>query len=178
VARLGRLDILVNNAGVTKRRPLTELELEEWEWIQGTNLRGPFLCCKYALRQMLAQGEGGAIVNIASYLGLFAHGFAPAYTASKAGLIGLTKSLAVRYGPEQIRVNAICPAFVKTSLNAYLIDDAPDPAAEERAIAAAYPLRRLGQADDVAYAALFLASDAANWITGITLMLDGGLTAQ
>ena len=178
VARLGGLDILVNNAGVNKRTPVPELELDEWEWMQRTNLRGPFLCCKYALRQMLAQGEGGAIVNIASYLGMYAHGFTPAYTASKAGVIGLTKSLAVRHGPDQIRVNAICPAFVKTSLNAYLIDEAPDPVAQERKIAASYPLRRLGHPDDVAYAALFLASDAAKWITGITLMLDGGLTAQ
>lgn len=179
VARLGRMDILVNNAGIITRTPLPEVVLEEWESMQATNLRGPFLCCKHVLPQMLAQGEGGAIINIASYLGMYAGaGNTPAYSASKGGLIALTRSLAVKYGPQQIRVNAICPAFVKTPLNAEIINTAPDPAAKEREIAAAYPLRRLGHPDDVAYAALFLASDAANWITGITLLVDGGLTAR
>lgn len=178
VARLGRIDILVNNAGIIARTPVPEIELDEWEQMQATNLRGPFLCCKHVLPQMLVQGQGGVIVNIASYLGLYAgSGNTPAYSASKGGLIALTRSLAVKYGPEQIRVNAVCPAFTKTPLNASIIDEAPDPAAKEREIAAPYPLRRIGRPDDVAYAALFLASDAANWITGVALLVDGGLTA-
>lgn len=179
VRRMGRVDILVNNAGIITRTPVPDTSLDEWERVQATNLRGPFLCCKHVLPQMLAQGKGGAIINIASYLGMHGGGGnTPAYSASKGGLIALTKSLAVKYGPHQIRVNAICPAFIKTPLNANVIDDAPDPAAKEREIAAPYPLRRLGRPDDVACAALFLASDAANWITGITLLVDGGLTAR
>jgi len=179
VAHLGRVDILVNSAGTIARTPLPDTPLEEWEQVQATNLRGPFLCCKHVLPHMLAQGRGGAIVNIASYLGMHAgSGNTPAYGASKGGLIALTKALAVKYGPDQIRVNAICPAFVKTPLNAHIIDGAPDPAAKEREIAAPYPLRRIGRPDDVAYAALYLASDAASWITGITLLVDGGLTAK
>jgi len=179
VAHMGRVDILVNSAGAIARTPVPDTPLEEWEQVQATNLRGPFLCCKHVLPHMLAQGQGGAIVNIASYLGMHAgSGNTPAYGASKGGLIALTKALAVKYGPEQIRVNAICPAFVKTPLNAHIIDGAFDPIAKEREIAAPYPLRRIGKPDDVAYAALFLASDAASWITGITLLVDGGLTAK
>ncbi len=179
IERLGRIDLLVNNAGIIDRRPVPEIELEDWKKMQAVNLSGPFLCCKHVLPPMLARGKGGAIVNVASYLGLYGGGGnTPAYNASKGGLIALTKSLAVKYGPQQIRVNAICPGFIKTPLNANVIDQAPDPAAKEREIAAPYPLRRLGRPTDVAQAALFLASDAANWITGITLLIDGGLTAK
>jgi len=178
VARLDRVDILVNNAGIIVRTPVPESSLEEWQEVQAINLRGPFLCCKHVLPQMLSQGQGGAIVNIASYLGMYGgSGNTPAYCASKGGVIALTKSLAVKYGPDQIRANAICPGFIKTPLNAHVIDDAPDPAAKEREMAARYPLRRLGQPKDVAHAALFLASDASSWITGITLFVDGGVTA-
>jgi 3-oxoacyl-[acyl-carrier protein] reductase len=179
VDRLGRIDVLVNNAGIIARTPLPEIQLEDWENMQAVNLRGPFLCCKHVLPHMLARGKGGAIVNVASYLGLYGGGGnTPAYNASKGGLIALTKSLAVKYGPQQIRANAICPGFIKTPLNANVIDQAPDPAAKEKEIAAVYPLRRLGRPTDVAQAALFLASDAANWITGTTLLIDGGLTAK
>jgi 3-oxoacyl-[acyl-carrier protein] reductase len=178
VARLGRIDLLVNNAGIIVRTPVPESSLEEWEHVQATNLRGPFLCCKHVLPHMLSQGQGGAIVNIASYLGMYGgSGNTPAYCASKGGVIALTKSLAVKYGPDQIRVNAICPGFIKTPLNAHIIDDAPDPVAKEREMAARYPLRRLGRPDDIASAALFLASDASGWVTGITLFVDGGVTA-
>ncbi len=178
VARLGRIDLLVNNAGIIVRTPVPESSLEEWEHVQATNLRGPFLCCKHVLPHMLSQGQGGAIVNIASYLGMYGgSGNTPAYCASKGGVIALTKSLAVKYGPDQIRVNAICPGFIKTPLNAHIIDAAPDPVAKEREMAARYPLRRLGRPDDIASAALFLASDASGWVTGITLFVDGGVTA-
>lgn len=179
VSRMERVDILINNAGTMSRTPVPEIQLDEWDEVQATNLQGPILCCKYVLPQFLAQGDGGAIVNIASYLGLHGGGGnTPAYSASKGGLIALTKSLAVKYGPDQIRVNAICPAFVKTPLNAWIIDQAEDPRKKEQEIAARYPLLRIGRPDDVAYAALFLASDAANWITGATLFVDGGLTAR
>jgi NAD(P)-dependent dehydrogenase (short-subunit alcohol dehydrogenase family) len=173
----GRIDIVVNNAGVIARTPIAEIQEADWEALMAVNLKGPFLCCKHALPHMIARRDG-RIVNVASYLGLFAGaGGTPAYNVSKGGLVMLTRSIAVKHGPDGVRANAVCPGFIKTDLNRDVIDGAPDPAAKEREIAAAYPLRRLGTPDDVAYAALYLASDASNWVTGACLMLEGGLTA-
>ena len=175
--RFGRIDALVNSAGIIARTPVAEIQEADWNEVMAVNLKGPFLCCKHALPHMIARRDG-RIVNIASYLGLFAgSGSTPAYNASKGGLVMLTRSIAVKHGPGGVRANAICPGFIKTELNRDLIDNAPDPAAKEREIASAYPLRRLGTPDDVAYAALYLASDASNWVTGACLMLEGGLTA-
>jgi NAD(P)-dependent dehydrogenase (short-subunit alcohol dehydrogenase family) len=174
--RFGQIDVLVNSAGIIARTPVAEIEADDWDRMMAVNLKGPFLCCKHALPHMIARRDG-RIVNIASYLGLFAgSGGTPAYNASKGGVVMLTRSIAVRHGPDGVRANAICPGFVKTELNRNLIDDAPDPMAKEREMASAYPLRRLGTSDDVAYAALYLASDASSWVTGACLMLEGGLT--
>lgn len=172
----GRLDILVNSAGMIARREVPEIDVQDWDEIMAVNLRGTFLTCKHALPHMIEQRDG-RIVNIASYLGLHAgSGGTPAYNASKAGVIMLTRSIAVKHGPQGIRANAICPGFIKTELNQDVIDNAPDPVAKEREIASTYPLRRLGTVDDIAYAALYLASDASNWVTGLNLLLEGGLT--
>ena len=174
--RFGRIDVLVNNAGILTRTPVPDTTEDEWYALVDTNLKGPFLCCKHTLPVMLKQGKGN-IVNIASYLGQFAgSGNTPVYGATKGGLIALTKALAVKYGPKQIRVNAVAPAFIKTDLNRHIFDDAPDLEAKEREVAAPYPLKRLGTPEDVA-AALYFASDASNWVTGAVLMVDGGLTA-
>ncbi len=178
LAHFGQLDVLVNNAGIIARAPVPEMAEADWDAMLNTNLKGPFLCCKHALPPMLARGAGN-IVNIASYLGMYAgSGNTPAYGASKGGLIALTRALAVKYGPSGLRVNAIAPAFIKTDLNREIIDNAPDPAAKEREIAREYPLRRLGKPEDIAAAALYLASEASSWVTGIVLMVDGGLTAS
>ena len=178
VSTFGRLDVLVNSAGVINRDPLTELEQDDWDAVLDTNLRGVYLTCKYALRPMVRQGRG-AVVNVASYLGVFgARHNSPAYGASKAGVLALTRSLALQVGPQGIRVNAVCPAFVITPLNEHIIRDAPDPAAKEAEMADPYPLGRLGRPADVAAAILFLASDEAGWITGTSLLIDGGLTAR
>ncbi|HEY4687947.1 MAG TPA: SDR family oxidoreductase [Anaerolineae bacterium] len=175
--RFGRVDVLVTGAGLIARTPVAAIQEADWDRMMAVNLKGPFLCCKHVLPHMIAQHDG-RIVNIASYLGLFAgSGNTPAYNASKGGVVMLTRSIAVKHGPDGIRANAICPGFIKTGLNREIIDDTPDPAAKEREIAAAYPLRRLGTPDDVAYAALYLASDASNWVTGECLLLEGGLTA-
>jgi len=175
--RFGRLDVLVNSAGIIARTPVAEIQEADWDEMMAVNLKGPFLCCKHVLPQLIAQRDG-RIVNIASYLGLFAgSGSTPAYNAAKGGVVMLTRSIAVKHGPDGVRANAICPGFIKTELNRDVIDDAPDPAAKEREIASAYPLRRLGTPGDVAYAALYLASDASSWVTGACLMLEGGLTA-
>jgi len=173
----GRIDVLVNSAGIIARTPIPDVIEADWDRMIDVNLKGPFLTCKHALPHMIAQRDG-RIVNLASYLGLFAgSGSTPAYNASKGGVVMLTRSIAVKHGPDGVRANAICPGFIKTELNRDIIDDAPDPIVKEREIASAYPLRRLGTPDDVAYAALYLASDASNWVTGACLMLEGGLTA-
>ena len=118
-------------------------------------------------------------MNVASYLGTFgARETTPAYGASKAGVVSLTRSLAIQMGLHQVRVNAVCPGFVITPLNEDIILDAPDPAAKEAEMAKPYPLGRLGRPEDVAGAILFLASDDASWNTGTTLLVDGGLRAH
>lgn len=173
----GRLDVLVTSAGVIKRTHLTDLDQAEWDAILDTNLRGVYLTCKHALPPMIGLG-GGAVVNVASYLGAFgARATTPAYNASKAGVVALTRSLALQVGRKGVRVNAICPAFIVTPLNEHIILDAADPAEKERQMAAPYPMGRLGRPEDVAAAILFLASDEAGWITGASLLVDGGLTA-
>jgi NAD(P)-dependent dehydrogenase (short-subunit alcohol dehydrogenase family) len=175
---LGRLDVVVNSAGVINRILLTDLEQPDWDVILDTNLRGVYLVCKHALPRLMARSSG-AIVNVASYLGTFgARETSPAYNASKAGVVALTRSLALQAGPAGVRVNAVCPGFVVTPLNEHLILDAPDPRAKERDMARPYPLGRLGRPDDIAGAILFLASDEAAWITGASLLVDGGLTAR
>jgi NAD(P)-dependent dehydrogenase (short-subunit alcohol dehydrogenase family) len=178
VDAFGRLDVLVNSAGVINRILLTDLEQADWDTILDTNLRGVYLVCKHVLPVMVEQGRG-AVVNVASYLGAFgARHTTPAYNASKAGVVALTRSLALQVGANGVRVNAVCPGFTITPLNEHIIRDAPDPAAKEREMAHAYPLGRLGRPADIAGAILFLASDEAGWITGASLLVDGGLTAR
>jgi NAD(P)-dependent dehydrogenase (short-subunit alcohol dehydrogenase family) len=178
ISTFGRLDVLVNSAGLINRILLTDLEQPDWDAVLDTNLRGVYLVCKHALRPMIEQGRG-VVVNVASYLGVFgARETSPAYNASKAGVIALTRSLALQVGPQGIRVNAVCPGLVVTPLNEHIIRAAPDPAAKEREMALPYPLGRLGRPTDVAAAILFLASDEAAWITGASLLVDGGLTAR
>lgn len=172
--RFGRLDVLVNNAGALHRRPVHEEDAEGWDRLLAVNLRGTFLCCKHALPTLLA--ARGAIVNVASALAFqAAAGRTPAYNASKAGVVALTQALAVRYGPEGVRANAVCPAFIPTDLNR---DSWEAWTPEQRAqMVETFPLRRLGTAEDAARAILFLASDAAAWISGVALLVDGGRSA-
>ncbi|MBI3997847.1 MAG: glucose 1-dehydrogenase [Armatimonadetes bacterium] len=172
--RFGRLDVLVNNAGVIRRRPVADEDAAGWDDVMAINLRGAFLCCKHALPLLIA--SRGAIVNVSSALAFRSRlGTTPAYNASKAGMIALTQALAVRYGPDGVRANAVCPSFVVTDLNRDLWDSwSPEQRAE---LVARFPLRCLGTPEDVARAILFLASDAATWISGVALLVDGGLSA-
>jgi NAD(P)-dependent dehydrogenase (short-subunit alcohol dehydrogenase family) len=173
-----RLDILVNNAGIMQVKDLTEMTEEEWEREWNIHVKGTFLCTQQALRFMLGQASG-VILNISSYLGLRGgSGFTPAYSAAKGAIVTFTKVLASRYGPYGIRANVLCPGFIPTDLNRHILEEAPDPVAKRREIEERYPLRRLGEPIDVALAALYLCSDAARWVSGAVLVIDGGLSVR
>jgi len=168
----GPIDVLVNNASEGKGDGVLEIDESTWDRDLAVALRGAFLCAKAVLPEMLDR-RGGVILNIGSVNGLTALG-QEAYAAAKAGLVSLTRNLAVRYGPDGVRANAIAPATVRTP--AWRARLEADPGIFDR-LAAWYPLRRVGEPEDVAKAALFLASDDAAWISGIVLVVDGGLLA-
>lgn len=173
----GKVDILVNAAGILIAKAVTELSEDEWDQVLDINLKGTFLCCKYAIPEMLAAG-GGGIVNVSSILGQMGTTQGAAYCASKGGVILLTKAMAHDYSP-QIRVNAVCPAHVQTDMLDVLFSsqNVSNMDMMRQQWALRYPMKRLGTPEDVAKAALFLASDDASWITGSSLMVSGGLFA-
>jgi NAD(P)-dependent dehydrogenase (short-subunit alcohol dehydrogenase family) len=176
----GRLDVLVNNAGISGGSCLAhELELETWDRVMAVNLRGPFLCAKYAIPHLIS--SGGVIINIASTYGLIGAPLAPAYCAAKAGVVNLTRQLAVDYGPHKLRVNAICPGFVDTDMGGIRANLPPEQSAaanaRREANAALQPIGRQAQALEIARVAVFLASDESSFMTGSILTVDGGCTA-
>ena len=169
----GRIDVLVCSAGVREIGDVYSMASDEWENVIAVNLSGTFYCCQAAARRMRERG-GGAIVNIASVGGLIGLARRPAYTASKHGVIGLTKSLARDLGPAGIRVNAICPGVIRTPLTEqYFADDA-----FEEGLRTVVPQGRVGTPADVADAALYLASDQSRYVSGIALTVDGGWLAE
>jgi NAD(P)-dependent dehydrogenase (short-subunit alcohol dehydrogenase family) len=168
----GRIDVLVNNAGGGMADDLLEIDEDEWDLDVDVNLKSAFLCSKAVLPGMIERGAG-VIVNIASVNGMAFFANEP-YSAAKAGLINLTRSMAVRYGRHGIRAVAIAPGTIRTPLWQERVDK--EPAIFERLVRW-YPLRRVGEPEDVAAAAAFLASDDAAWITGEVLRVDGGLLA-
>lgn len=172
LAELGAVDVLINNAAVVRGDGLLEMDTADWDREFAIDLRGAFLCTRAALLEMVERRRG-AIVNITSVNGLTALGF-EAYSAAKAGLISLTQSTAVAYGRVGIRANAIAPASIRTPIWDERVEI--DPEIFDR-VSQWYPLGRIGEPQDVARAALFLASDEAAWITGIVLRVDGGLLA-
>jgi 3-oxoacyl-[acyl-carrier protein] reductase len=165
----GQIDILVNNAGTTRDTLLLMMREEDWDIVIDTNLKSMFNCCKAVARQMIRRKQGGRIINISSVSGLAGQGGQTNYAASKAGIIGFTKSLAKELGSRQITVNAIAPGFFPTSLTDVLSQDMVDKALE------LIPLGRLGELNEVAHLATFLASDEASYITGEVIRIDGGL---
>jgi NAD(P)-dependent dehydrogenase (short-subunit alcohol dehydrogenase family) len=175
VERYGRLDCAFNNAGIAGPVgiPWADYPEEAWEQVIGINLTGVWLCMKYEIQQMRKQG-GGVIVNTASVMGLVGAELA-SYCASKHGVVGLTKSAALAYSKEGLRVNAVCPGFIETPLLAPITGRNPQLAAE---IAARHPVGRMGKAAEIAEAVLWLCSDAASFVTGHALVVDGGYVAQ
>lgn len=175
--RFGRLDVMVNNAAIQIEEELTETSEEQLDRILAVNLKGVFFGCKHAVRAMRTSG-GGSIVNIASILALVADGILAAYCAAKGGVLGITRATAVRYGPDGIRCNAVCPGDIDTPLvNAYF-QTADDPAALRAQVEAEYPLGRIAQPEEIARAVLFLASEDSSFMSGQPLIVDGGLLAD
>jgi NAD(P)-dependent dehydrogenase (short-subunit alcohol dehydrogenase family) len=173
MARAGRLDVLVNNAGINIRQPIEEMTVENLDLMLAVNVRGPFLGIKHALPLMRKAG-GGSIINLGSVCCLIGHKFTPeAYTTVKGALIQLTKSVAVRYAKDNIRANILCPSTVETPLVQEMLKN-PERRSERLG---EVPLGRLACLDDVAGAAVYLASDEAAFINGIAFPVDGGVTA-
>jgi len=181
VDRYGRLDIFVNNAGISSVGNIIETSAEEFDRVMAVNLRGVFLCTKYAVAQMVAQEPaGGILVNIASVAGMIGIDRRAAYSTSKGGVIALTRSVAMDFVGQGIRANAICPGTVHTPfVEGYLERNFADRKDEVRQqLHARQPIGRMGRPDEIATAALYLASDEAAFVTGSSFVIDGGWTAK
>lgn len=172
VEKFGRVDILFANAGIAKDAPAHQLSVEDWQRTIDINLTGVFLCDKYVIEQMLAQDSGGAIVNCGSIHSHAGKAGVTAYSSAKGGVKLLSQTLGITYAKQGIRVNAVCPGYIDTPLIA-----GRDKAMNEHLISL-HPMGRLGKPEEVAKAVLFLASDDASFITGTSLLVDGGYTAQ
>ncbi|MBP1686922.1 MAG: short chain dehydrogenase [Deltaproteobacteria bacterium] len=171
VARYGRLDCAFNNAGLPGGGAVADCTEEDWAAVIAVNLTGVWLCMKHEIRQMLRQGKG-AIVNTASVMGLVATPGACAYSASKHGVVGLTRSAAVAYAKAGIRVNAVCPGLIDTPMTAGIPAEFKDP------FRAQHPIGRAGTPQEVAEAVVWLCSDAASYVTGHAMAIDGAYVAQ
>jgi NAD(P)-dependent dehydrogenase (short-subunit alcohol dehydrogenase family) len=172
----GRIDIVVNAAGVIIRKDAVETSEEEWDKVLNVNLKGPFLVSKYSIPYMI-RGGGGSIVNVASGWGLKGGPKAVAYCASKGGLINMTRAMAIDHGKDGIRVNCVAPGDVDTPMLRSEAEQLGMKWEDFLREAANRPLARIGKPEDIANAVLFLVSDMASWITGATLVVDGGGTA-
>lgn len=177
VERMGRIDIICNNAGIGSVTDVEHCTVEEWDRVMAVNARGVFLGCKHAIPVMLRQGCG-SIVNTASVAGLVGLPQRAAYSASKGAVIALTKQIAVEYVQRGIRCNCLCPGTVDSPWVGRLLDQSADPAQARVDLTARQPLGRLGTPEEIARAALYLASDDAAFVTGTAFIIDGGLTAR
>jgi NAD(P)-dependent dehydrogenase (short-subunit alcohol dehydrogenase family) len=173
--RLGGIDVLVNNAALELEGTIEETDPEEWDRLMRVNLRGPYLCSKYALPAL--RERRGVIINIASVDGYWAEPGLAAYCASKGGLIALTRAIAVDHGCDGVRCTAICPSYVRTDMLEQFFDAQPEPDRARAEAAALHAVDRISDPDEVASLAAWLASDEATFASGQAFVLDGGLTA-
>ena len=171
IAETGHIDILINNAGITRDTVIMRMSEDDWDSVININLKGVFNCIKAVTRSMMKQ-RSGRIINISSVVGLTGNAGQINYAASKAGLIGVTKSTAKELAPRGITANCIAPGYIDTEMTGELSDDV------KTALTQQIPLGRIGTAKDIASMALFLASDEANYITGQTFIVDGGMVMQ
>jgi NAD(P)-dependent dehydrogenase (short-subunit alcohol dehydrogenase family) len=176
VANFGGLNVLVNNAGVLHAGTVEQVSEQQWDETFNVNVRGVWLLSRAVLPHLRKAG-GGSIINIASVLGINGVCNRACYAPSKGAVVLLTKCMAIDHGHERIRVNAICPAFVETDLTAAVLRKAPDPEAMRRERISAHPIGRLGQPEDIAGMAVYLASDESSWVTGAVFPVDGGYLA-
>jgi NAD(P)-dependent dehydrogenase (short-subunit alcohol dehydrogenase family) len=174
--RWGGIDVLYNNAGISPDddASILETELDAWQRVQDVNLKGVYLCCKYGIPHLLERG-GGSVINVASFVAILGAATSQiSYTASKGGVLAMSRELAVEFARRRVRVNALCPGPVETPLLLRIFGD--DPAAFERR-RVHLPIGRLAKPREIAYAALFLASDESSYVNGAAFLVDGGLTA-
>ena len=177
-AKFGNVTILVNNAGIAGvNKPTHEVTIEEWDHLMDVNVKGVFLCTKYAIPQMQSAGNG-SIINMSSIYGLIGAGDVPPYHASKGAVRLMSKNDALIYAPQKIRVNSVHPGFIWTPMVDGFLATAPDPKAAKKATEALHPLGHIGEPNDIAYGVLYLASDEAKFVTGTELVIDGGYTAR
>lgn len=172
---LGGLDCLVNNAGIELYGTVDQLSTGSWDRTMNVNLRGCFLCAKHGIPLMRARG-GGAIVNIASVHANVSYGTCAAYDASKGAIVSMTRTLAIDHGRDGIRANSICPGYIDTPMMDQWLEELEDPETTMKEVMRFHPLGRIGTPRDIADAVLFLCSPASSWITGASLVVDGGMS--
>jgi len=176
VKAFGKIDVLCNNAGIEHYRNANEYTIDEWNAIAETNLRGAFLCTKYAYPHL--KKTRGSIVHISSVQAFANERQISAYAASKAGLLGLTRAMSLDFAGDGVRVNAVCPGAIQTGMMEAFLKNQSDPEEAVQKIGRSIPLGRVGQPEDIAQAVYFLSSVAASYITGATLVVDGGLLSR
>jgi NAD(P)-dependent dehydrogenase (short-subunit alcohol dehydrogenase family) len=176
--RFGRLDVLVNNAGISgANKPTHEITEAEWDALMAVNVKGTFFCTKHAVPFMKRAG-GGSIINLSSIYGLVGAADAPPYHASKGAVRLMAKTDALLYAADRIRVNSVHPGFIWTPMVEHFLAASRDPEGNRRALDTLHPLGHIGEADDVAWGIVYLASDEAKFVTGTELVIDGGYTAR
>ncbi|HVP85259.1 MAG TPA: glucose 1-dehydrogenase [Rhizomicrobium sp.] len=177
-SEFGRLDILVNNAGVSgASKPTHEITEAEWDFVQAVNVKGVFFCTKHAIPHLKKAG-GGSIINLSSIYGLVGAPDAPPYHASKGAVRLMSKTDAMIYAPDRIRVNSVHPGYIWTPMVQHVLEQSPDAATQQAALEQLHPLGHLGEPDDIAWIIVYLASDEAKFVTGAEFVIDGGYTAR